>query len=87
MARKTEPKRRPPEEMSFEQATEELEAIIERIESGEIGLEESLAERRRGESLIRRCRAILDAAEQELKQIEPGDEVGGEGAASDDEAG
>lgn len=58
-----------PEELTFEQATEELEAIIERIESGEIGLEASLEQRRRGEALIRRCRAILDKAEQELEQV------------------
>jgi exodeoxyribonuclease VII small subunit len=60
-----------PESMSFEQATEELESIIERIEQGEIGLEESLSERKRGERLIRRCRAILDAAEQELQHTAP----------------
>ena len=58
-----------PAEMSFEEATRELEAIIERIEAGEIGLEQSLAERRRGDALIRRCRSILDAAEQELEQV------------------
>jgi len=58
-----------PEELTFEQATEELEAIIERIESGEIGLEASLEQRRRGEALIKRCRAILDKAEQELEQV------------------
>lgn len=57
-----------PEEMTFEQATGELEAIIARIEQGEIGLEESLVARRRGEALIKRCRVILDAAEQELEQ-------------------
>jgi exodeoxyribonuclease VII small subunit len=69
MAKKQSPAgRRDPESMSFEQATEELEAIIDRIEQGEIGLEQSLAERKRGEQLIRRCRAILDAAEQELEQ-------------------
>jgi exodeoxyribonuclease VII small subunit len=68
MAKKQSPAGRPdPESMSFEEATQELEAIIDRIEQGEIGLEESLAERKRGESLIRRCRAILDAAEQELE--------------------
>ena len=67
--------------MSFEQATEELEAIIERIEQGEIGLEESLAERKRGERLIGRCRAILDAAEQELQQTVP------EETTTDEEAG
>ncbi|MCP3902844.1 MAG: exodeoxyribonuclease VII small subunit [Planctomycetes bacterium] len=59
--------------MSFEQATEELEAIIERIEAGEIGLEASLAERRRGEALIKRSREILDAAEEELKRVEVGE--------------
>jgi len=75
MAKKQSPSRRPdPESISFEQATEELEAIIERIEQGEIGLEESLAERKRGEKLIRRCRAILEAAEQELEQIAPEEE-------------
>ncbi len=63
--------------MSFEQATEELEAIIERIEEGEIGLEDALAERKRGEALITRCRAILDVAEQELREIEAaGDDPG-----------
>ena len=61
--------------LSFEQATEELEAIIDRIESGELGLEASLAERKRGEALIRRCRGILDAAEQELEQVSVGEEI------------
>ena len=55
--------------MSFEAATAELERIIEQIEQGEIGLEESLAARKRGDALIRRCRAILDQAEQELEQV------------------
>ena len=58
-----------PESLSFEQAVEELESIIERIEQGQIGLEESLAQRRRGDALIKRCRSVLDAAEQELAQI------------------
>lgn len=58
-----------PEKMSFEQATEELDRIIERIESGEIGLQESLSQRKRGDELIKRCRSILDQAEQELKTI------------------
>lgn len=59
--------------LTFEQAMEELEAIIERIERGEIGLEESLVQRKRGDALVKRCRAVLDAAEQELQQIKPGD--------------
>ena len=70
MAKAKQAKRPDPAKMGFEEATAELEAIIERIESGEIGLEESLAERRRGDALIRRSRAILEAAEQEIEQVE-----------------
>ncbi len=79
MARKTKDARPDPAKMRFEEATGELEAIIERIEQGDLGLEESLAERRRGDELIKRSRAILDAAEQELDQTRvdeaPGDET------------
>jgi exodeoxyribonuclease VII small subunit len=73
MAKATKPKRPDPATMTFEETTAELESIIERVEKGEIGLEEALAERRRGEALIARSRAILDAAEQELEQIRAGD--------------
>ena len=59
------------EKLTFEQAMEELERIIERIEQGQIGLEESLAQRKRGDALVRRCRSILDVAEQELKHVKP----------------
>ncbi len=58
-------------ELTFEQAMEELELIIDRIERGEIGLEESLAQRKRGDALVKRCRTVLDAAEQELQQAKP----------------
>jgi exodeoxyribonuclease VII small subunit len=64
----------PQEKLSFEQAVAEMESIIEQIERGEIGLEESLKQRKRGDQLIKRCRAILDAAEQELEEIRPDDE-------------
>lgn len=57
-------------DLPYEQAVEELEAIIERIESGEIGLEESLAEYERGTHLIRRCRAVLDRAEQKIMELD-----------------
>lgn len=69
MATKSRSKSPDPEKMSFEKATEELDRIIERIESGEIGLQESLSQRKRGDELIKRCRSILDQAEQELKTI------------------
>lgn len=63
-----------PAEMTWEQAMAELESINEKIEQGEIGLEESLTEYRRGVALTKRCHAILDVAEQELKKIKPGGE-------------
>lgn len=56
-------------EMGYEEAIDELEAIIERMEKGETGLEESLREYARGDSLIRRCREILDDAEQRIERI------------------
>ena len=61
-AKKKPSKASAPASLSFEQAAAELESIIERIESGEIGLEESLAQRKRGEVLLKRCRAVLDQA-------------------------
>ena len=70
-------------EVRFEEAIERLEAIIDRIERGEVGLEESLTEYERGVGLIRRCREILDKAEQRIAELSVedgpgrGDEVGG----------
>jgi exodeoxyribonuclease VII small subunit len=63
-----------PQEMSYEQAIAELESINERIEGGEIGLEESLIAYRRGVALAKRCDSILQSAEQELKKIKPGED-------------
>lgn len=46
-----------------------MEDLIVRIESGEIGLEESLARYEEGVALIKRCRAILDVAEQRVEEL------------------
>jgi exodeoxyribonuclease VII small subunit len=61
----------PPEiaSLGYEDAVASLESIIERIESGEIGLEASLAEYRRGVALVRHCRQILGAAEQQVQLL------------------
>jgi exodeoxyribonuclease VII small subunit len=55
--------------LPFEAAVERLESIIERIEDGSVGLEETLGEYRRGHALLRRCRAILDGAEREIRRL------------------
>lgn len=57
------------ESLSYEQALGELEALIGRIEQGEIGLEQSLTEYKRGAALLKRCRSILDTAEQQIEEL------------------
>ncbi len=57
------------ESLTYEQALGELESLIERIEQGEIGLEESLTEYRRGAALLKRCRGILETAEQQIEEL------------------
>lgn len=54
---------------SFEQAVAEVEQIIERIESGEIGLEEQIEQYARGAELLKRCREVLDRCEQRVEEI------------------
>jgi exodeoxyribonuclease VII small subunit len=58
-----------PDKMTYEQAIEELESIIGRIEQGKIGLAESLTEYQRGAALLKRCRGILEAAEQQIEKL------------------
>jgi exodeoxyribonuclease VII small subunit len=57
--------------LSFEQAVEQLEQIIDRIEGGQIGLEQSLVEYERGIALREHCRTILAKAEQRVTEITP----------------
>lgn len=56
-------------ELSFEESLDALESIINRIEKGEIGLEDSLSAYKQGEQLIRQCRTLLFDAEQRVKTI------------------
>jgi len=58
-----------PGSLSFEESLAQIEAIIERIESGEVGLEQSLAEYERGVGLINLCRSKLDRARQQVEDL------------------
>lgn len=58
------------ETLRFEEAATELESIIDRLEEGDIPLEESLEAYGRGRTLLTRCRAILDAAATEIAEVE-----------------
>jgi exodeoxyribonuclease VII small subunit len=61
------------EKMTFEQALENLEKIVAQIESGQIGLEESITRYEEGIRLIQQCRAILDAAEKRIQLLAKGE--------------
>ena len=54
---------------SFEDALEELETIVERMEDGEPSLEESLKLFERGMDLTRGCQKALDDAEQRIQSL------------------
>ena len=57
------------ESPAFEEALEELELIVERMEDGEPSLEESLKLFERGMDLTRRCQKALDDAEQRIRTL------------------
>ncbi len=61
-----------PDKLSFEDALGRLEELIDQIESGEIGLEESLKRYEQGTALIKRCRSVLDAAQQKIAELSAG---------------
>ena len=54
---------------SYEEALGELERIVEEVEQGKIGLEESIAKYEEGMKLIKHCRGMLDAAEKKIEVI------------------
>ena len=58
--------------MPFESALRELEAIVGRLEKGEVSLEESVELYERGEKLKAHCDALLQAAEARIEKISLG---------------
>ncbi len=59
----------PQASVPFEQAMAELERIVRELESGDLGLDQSLALYERGVALVRSCGAQLDAAEARLQVL------------------
>ena len=55
--------------MPFEKALGELETIVQRLERGDVPLEESIAIYERGEALKKRCDALLKDAEARVQKI------------------
>jgi len=55
---------------SFEQAMDELEQLVEKMESGELPLEASLDAYKRGSELVKYCAAQLERVEKQVKVLE-----------------
>ena len=59
----------PVEELSYEEAFQELEGIVKALEMEEHPLEEGLRLYERGQALAQRCASLLDQAELKVKQL------------------
>ncbi len=57
------------DELSFEQAIDELTCIVSKIEQGQIPLQDSLEQYEKGMALIKSCREILSNAEKRIEKI------------------
>lgn len=57
-------------QLKFEDAMERLDAIVAAMESGEIGIEESITKYEEAMSLAAHCRKVLDQAEQRIQKIQ-----------------
>ncbi|HGY56718.1 MAG TPA: exodeoxyribonuclease VII small subunit [Caldithrix abyssi] len=60
--------------LAFESALQRLEEIVNKLESGEIPLEESIKVFEEGEQLVRFCMDTLNEAEKKVKKLEKKDD-------------
>lgn len=72
----------PVSELTYEQARDELVALVARIESGTVPLEEAMLLWERGEQLAAHCQAKLDLAQETLDRSAGA--AGGAGKGSGD---
>jgi exodeoxyribonuclease VII small subunit len=57
------------EKMSFEEAIAALEEVVNKLDSGDVSLDESIRLYERGAALKAHCAAKLKAAEEKVEQI------------------
>lgn len=60
---------RPINELSFEEAMKELEAVVGQLERGDVALDQSITLYERGALLKKRCEQELARAEEKVAQI------------------
>jgi exodeoxyribonuclease VII small subunit len=56
-------------DITFESALQRLEEVVDQLEAGNLGLEESLKVFEEGVSLARRCARYLDEAEKRIELL------------------
>ncbi len=70
------PRAHPPAEVqppTYEEALAELERLVQRMEAGQLPLDQMLDGYRRGAELLGLCRARLAAVEEQVKVLEDGE--------------
>jgi exodeoxyribonuclease VII small subunit len=69
------PKKAAASEITFEQAFTQLEEIVERLESAELSLDESVSLFEKGQALAAQCARLLESAELKVKQLSSAGEL------------
>jgi exodeoxyribonuclease VII small subunit len=64
------PSPKPVSELTFEQALDELDALVRRMETGDLNLDDAVASYRRGAELAKHCQGKLAVAEQEIRKLD-----------------
>jgi exodeoxyribonuclease VII small subunit len=71
----------------FEDLVAELEQIVDRLEGGELGLDDAMAEFEKGTKLLKACQEILAKAEKQIETLTGVDEGTAQTELFDAEAG
>ena len=66
------------ENLTYEEAFSELEAIVHSLEANQHALEESMRLFERGQALAQHCASLLDHAELKVRQLAGEDSTGAE---------
>jgi exodeoxyribonuclease VII small subunit len=61
MAKKKEP--------TFEELLEQTETAVEKLESGELSLQDSMEEYEKGVNNLKRCSELIEQAQEKVKQL------------------
>lgn len=69
-------KTKPADQLSYEEAFEELESIVEQLQTADLPLEKALALFERGQTLSARCNELLEEAQLKLRQLVPDETEG-----------